>query len=56
VDNVQDVQEEAKWRTLEEEDGPKEVSIERRFTIGGGSGNPVVLAKRKTVVAESRTP
>jgi len=30
------------------------VSIERRYTIGGGSRNPVVLARRKTIVQESR--
>ena len=53
---VEDVDEGAKWSNLDKEGGPREVSIERRFTIGGGSGNPVVLAKRKSVVAESRTP
>mmetsp|Transcript_26104 Transcript_26104/g.48655 ORF Transcript_26104/g.48655 Transcript_26104/m.48655 type:complete len:400 (-) Transcript_26104:176-1375(-) len=31
-----------------------QVSIERRYTIGGGSRNPVVLARRKTIVQESR--
>ncbi len=29
-------------------------SLERRFTIGGGARNPVVLARRKTIVTESR--
>lgn len=53
---VQDVEEGSKWSNTDSDDGPRRVSIERRFTIGGGSGNPVVLAKRKTVVAESRTP
>jgi len=53
---VEDVEEEAKWSSLDDTKGPREVSVERRFTIGGGSGNPVVLAKRKTIVAESRTP
>lgn len=53
---VEDVEEGSKWSIEEGQDGPTEVSIERRFTIGGGSGNPVVLARRKTVVAESRTP
>jgi TPR repeat protein len=32
----------------------KAVSIERRFTIGGGSRNPVIVARRKSIVAESR--
>jgi Sel1 repeat len=32
----------------------RSVNIERRFTIGGGSGNPVVVARRKSIVAESR--
>jgi TPR repeat protein len=47
--------EQKKWHHGEE-DGTalREASIERRYTIGGGSRNPVVLAKRKTVVAESR--
>lgn len=53
---VDDV-EEKKWEYGEEDDSAlREVSIERRFTIGGGSKNPVVLARRKTVVEESRTP
>jgi hypothetical protein len=30
------------------------VNIERRFTIGGGSRNPVVVARRKSIVEESR--
>lgn len=39
----------------EEEGGfHQRVSIERRYTIGGGSRNPVVLARRKTIVQESR--
>ena len=55
---VEDVEEESKWKDGNEEGGkrPLTVSIERRFTIGGGSRNPVVLARRKTVVAESRGP
>jgi Sel1 repeat len=32
----------------------KAVNIERRFTIGGGSRNPVVVARRKSIVEESR--
>jgi len=54
-DGEQDIH---KWAGDDDEptDGsPKRpVSIERRFTIGGGSGNPVVLARRKTLVDESR--
>ena len=55
---VEDVDEETKWHDLDDENvkGPQDVSIERRFTIGGGSRNPVVLARRRTVVANSRTP
>lgn len=45
-------EEEQKWS---EADARRIVSIERRYTIGGGSRNPVVLARRKTVVEESRT-
>lgn len=51
-------QEQVKW-TGDDDDGDdsstKAVSIERRFTIGGGSRNPVVLARRKSVVEESRS-
>ncbi len=32
----------------------KPVTLERRFTIGGGAMNPRVLARRKTIVTESR--
>lgn len=32
----------------------RKVSLERRFTIGGGSRNPTILFRRKTNVAESR--
>jgi hypothetical protein len=30
------------------------VSLERRFTIGGGANNPSVLGRRKSIVGESR--
>jgi TPR repeat protein len=55
---VEDVEEESKWQDDSQGRGkePMIVSIERRFTIGGGSRNPVVLARRRTVVAESRGP
>lgn len=32
----------------------KPVTMERRFTIGGGAKNPAVLARRRTIVTESR--
>jgi TPR repeat protein len=48
-------QEEAvKWMNLHDEAKLKAVNIERRYTIGGGSRNPAVRARRKTIVAESR--
>jgi len=47
-------EEAAKWINLQEEQRVKTVSIERRFSIGGGSRNPKVMARRKTKVKESR--
>jgi hypothetical protein len=41
----------------DEEEKPysrRPVTLEHRFTIGGGAKNPVVLARRKTIVTESR--
>ena len=32
----------------------REATFERRFTIGGGARNPVVLARRRTIIKESR--
>lgn len=32
----------------------KQATFERRYTIGGGARNPVVLARRKTIIKESR--
>eukprot|EP00563_Minutocellus_polymorphus_P006485 CAMPEP_0181033294 /NCGR_PEP_ID=MMETSP1070-20121207/7181_1 /TAXON_ID=265543 /ORGANISM="Minutocellus polymorphus, Strain NH13" /LENGTH=381 /DNA_ID=CAMNT_0023110713 /DNA_START=171 /DNA_END=1316 /DNA_ORIENTATION=- len=32
----------------------REATFERRFTIGGGARNPVVLARRRTIINESR--
>jgi hypothetical protein len=43
-----------KWVNDEHTDKVRVVNIERRYTIGGGSRNPVVLANRKTKVMESR--
>jgi TPR repeat protein len=48
-------QETLKWLNYEDQDShAKVVNIERRFTIGGGSRNPVVVARRKSIVEESR--
>ena len=47
-------EEAAKWINLREEKKVKAVNIERRFSIGGGSRNPKVMAKRQTKVKESR--
>mmetsp|Transcript_20112 Transcript_20112/g.30243 ORF Transcript_20112/g.30243 Transcript_20112/m.30243 type:complete len:405 (+) Transcript_20112:59-1273(+) len=43
--------EQKKWT---EENVEKIVSIERQFTVGGGSGNPIVQERRQSVIAESR--
>jgi uncharacterized protein len=49
-----------KWMNFDDEvDESQEmyqklVNIERRFTVGGGIRNPVVVARRKSIVAESR--
>jgi len=43
-----------KWSGNTDEDLAKQILIERRYTIGGGSGNPEVLQRRKTKVSESR--
>jgi Sel1 repeat len=45
------VPEKQKWT---EADLKRLVTLERQFTIGGGKRNPVVLARRKSVVKESR--
>lgn len=45
------VDEDKKWTEV---DTKRLVTLEKTFTIGGGSRNPVVLARRKTVVSESR--
>ncbi len=39
---------------LERQYSQRPVTLERRYTIGGGARNPAVLARRKTIVAESR--
>ena len=43
-----------KWSGNADDDLAREILIERRYTIGGGSGNPEVLQRRKTKVSESR--
>jgi hypothetical protein len=53
--NEEDEEELGKWDLgVRNGKSNRTVSIERRFTIGGGSRNPAVLARRKTVVDESR--
>ena len=39
---------------MEKQYSKKPVLLERRYTIGGGARNPVILARRKTIVEESR--
>ena len=45
------VPEEKKWT---EEDLKRLVTLEKQYTIGGGTRNPVILERRKSVVLESR--
>lgn len=48
-------EEEIRWNgNSPPSDWYRKVSLERRFTIGGGSRNPTILFRRKTNVAESR--
>jgi TPR repeat protein len=50
-----DQEESQRWAgTTPRSDWYREVSLERRFSIGGGSRNPLILYRRKTAVAESR--
>jgi hypothetical protein len=44
----------ARWMNGDEEDSRRQCIVERKFTIGGGSRNPMVAARRKTKVSESR--
>lgn len=53
-DEKQKPEEAVKWMSPQDELMRKSVNIERRFTIGGGSRNPAVEARRRTIVAESR--
>jgi hypothetical protein len=43
-----------RWVTGKLGDNIRKAIVERRFTIGGGSRNPCVAARRKTKVLESR--
>jgi TPR repeat protein len=43
-----------RWLTGELGENIRKVIVERRFTIGGGSRNPFIAARRKTKVLESR--
>ena len=43
-----------KWVNACNEEVMRAVNIERRFSVGGGSRNPIILARRKTIIAESR--
>jgi len=43
-----------KWVSSANEEKVRDVNIERRFTIGGGSWNPQISARRRTKVEESR--
>ena len=46
--------ESARWERTAPSDWYRKVSLERRFSIGGGSRNPTILFRRKTNVADSR--
>ena len=43
-----------RWGEHRPGDWRRKISLERRFTIGGGSRNPKILLRRKTAVEESR--
>ena len=45
-----------KWVNASDEEKVRAVNVERRYSIGGGSRNPEVLARRRSIVAESRDP
>lgn len=47
-------EESIRWECSPPSDWYRKVSLERRFSIGGGSRNPTILFRRKTKVAESR--
>jgi hypothetical protein len=53
--NTQDSKiEGGRWSIGELGDNMQKAMIERRYTIGGGSRNPVIATRRKTKVLESR--
>jgi hypothetical protein len=43
-----------KWINSSDKDRVHAVNIEKRYSIGGGSNNPYVLARRMSTIAESR--
>ena len=49
-----DQEESIRWECSPPSDWYRNVSLERRFSIGGGSRNPAILFRRKTKVEESR--
>ena len=53
-DTALDEEESIRWGGTRPADWYRKVSLERRFSIGGGSRNPLILFKRRTSVAESR--
>ena len=53
-DTTMDEDESIRWGGTRPADWYRKVSLERRFSIGGGSRNPLILFKRRTSVAESR--
>lgn len=47
-------EESLKWQANLDEERAKDIMIERRYTIGGGSRNPEILQRRRTKIQESR--
>jgi hypothetical protein len=43
-----------KWINSSDKERVRAVNIEKRYSIGGGSNNPYVLARRMSIIAESR--
>ena len=54
TDSSLEEEESNRWKGARPADWYREVPLERRFSIGGGSRNPLILRKRRTAVAESR--
>lgn len=47
-------EEHLKWMNTGDQQKTRAINIERRYSIGGGSRNPHVLAQRRSIIAESR--